>query len=114
MSRKKLIKLLGKEIRYTATINSLGTSGFNICLVDVKYKDKLVTDHAWIHISRSIARMSKGDNVSFIGTAKTYIDNSGKRNHGLSKCHDFTIINEEYEQHVAKDGENMKNRNGKY
>lgn len=108
MSRKKLIKLLNKELEYTGTFEKIGNGGDNICITNVKHNGKTVTDHVWIGLSRESHGASVGDEVRFTATARTYKDTRGERKHGLSQCHDFRTNTKEYRDLSADDAAYFK------
>ena len=111
MNRKKLTKLIDKELLYTATYDKIGNCGLNICVTDVKQGNKTLTDHAWIQLSKGLSpSIKKGDKISFLATARTYKDTRGQRKNGLYKCRKFTLVNDEYETHVKKEEEDYRRR----
>lgn len=93
LTRKKLLKLIGKELEYCATVGRLGTND-GILLLDVCHKGKFVTDHCWVSTNRTIETFEKGSRVIFNATATTYKDTQGNRKHGLDKCYDYRLDNE--------------------
>lgn len=111
MERKKLTRLIGKELTYTATFDKVGNCGLNICVTNVKQGGKTLTDHAWIQLSMGLSPLIKmGDLMSFTATARTYKDTKGTRKNGLHKCHKFKVLNEEYESEVKKEEENFRRK----
>ena len=97
MSRKKLLKLIGKELEYTATFDKVCAFGTNVVLEDVKYKGKLLTDHVWVKKSESMDKYKHGDVLRFKATAHTYTDKVGERKNGLGRCHHFMMVNDSYD-----------------
>lgn len=93
LTRKKLLKLIGKELEYSATVGRLGSED-GILLLDVCHKGKLVSDHCWVSTNRTIETFEKGSRVIFKATATTYRDKQGNRKHGLDKCYDYLLDTE--------------------
>lgn len=88
-ARSKLLKLIGKEVVYTATLERF-SSGSAI-LVDVCYKGKEVADHVWINKSKILCGFDIGSRLCFKATAYTYKDTNGKRKHGLTEAHGYNL-----------------------
>ena len=83
MTRKKLARLIGKQVKYTATIGTdVDVGGKTLCLNDIKHKGKIVTDHVWALVYK-FKDFNPGDVVEFIGTAYTYFDKHKNRKTGL-------------------------------
>ncbi len=92
MNRKKLLKVIGKELEYTATFEKICDFGENVCLVDVKHKGKVLTDHIWTGLTDNLAQFNEGDELKFKATARTYKDRKGNRKNGLYKCYNFRRV----------------------
>jgi len=104
LNRKKLQKLLGKDVEWTATMYRYGENMNNVMLVDVKHKGKLMTDHVWISNYDSIKQFELGTELRFNAVAVTYKDSKGRRKHGLKRCHSFMVNDTKYIDAI-KDGE---------
>ena len=92
MTRKKLVKLLGKNLEYTATYQS--SKGTRAVLVDVHHKGKYLCDHVNVSLHYTLQKVAYGTEVSFNATAITYKDSFDVRKHGLGKCHSYLPIHE--------------------
>jgi hypothetical protein len=83
MSRKRLARLIGKEVKYTATITGhVDVGGKTTCLQRIKHKGKNVADHVWI-LRGPFMQFNRGDKVEFTGKAYTYHDKYNKRKTGI-------------------------------
>ncbi len=109
-TRKKLKKLLGKQLEYTGIVGNLCTTGTRVCIESVQHQGKEVTDHAWITLIDSLRTHPKGTRIKFMGTAYTYTDKRGKRKHGLSKCSRFIVTNKAYDEVTANEFKNIQQR----
>ena len=89
LTRKKLLKLMGKELEYTGTLYRFDGSG--AVLINVKYKGKLVTDHVWVSATTKLQSFKEHDRLVFTATAITYTDSKGVRKHGLEKCFSYML-----------------------
>jgi len=78
-SRKKLNKLIGKRVIYTATISRITDT--TVLLENVCHNGKMVTDHVWI--SKNNFDFKDEDEVQFSAVAETYKDSHGARKTGL-------------------------------
>lgn len=96
ISRKKLNKLLGKRLKYKATIREVKPK--QLCLIDVTYNGKLFADHVWVAARDSLSKLKKGLVVTFIGEATTYTDSFNTRKTGLDRCSSFEVFNEGVEE----------------
>ena len=87
MTRKKLVKFLGKDLKYTATYQS--SKGTKAVLVDVYHKGKYICDHVNVSLHYTLQKLTYGTELSFTAVAITYKDTFNIRKHGLSKCHNY-------------------------
>ncbi len=110
--RKKLGKILGKEVLYTATVSGVGRSGEYVSLQDVKYKGKLFADHIWTNNTVHIEKIEFGTRVGFLGTAVSYVS-SGIRKYGIRQIHSYRILNDGSEISMNDSIEKLK-REGKH
>ncbi len=108
MSRKKMTKLIGREVEWVGTMTRFSDDGNNVMLVDVSHKGKILTDHVWIKIYDKIKLLKLGTKIKFIGIARTYTDSHGVRKNGLYKCFDFDIYDEEYFEALEDGAERIK------
>lgn len=106
MVRKKLQKLLGKEVEYTAIFDKRKEA--QACLTDVKYNGKTFTDHVWVKYTDRMAKYEHGTEIRFFATAYTYKDSHDVRKHGISKCHRFMVVDEQYDTAMKDTEERMK------
>ena len=103
-ARKRLIKLLNKELRYEGTYSHKAKHSNSVLIKNVKYKGKLVADHIWVARGLEITKAKKNDNFTFLATAQTYRDSKNIRKYGLERCYRFHY-NEEKTSEVKKDNE---------
>ena len=118
MTKRKFSKLLNKEAIYTAILKHVADKGegTRVMISDVKHKNKLYADHAWISRSISTDKIPYNTEISFTGTAYMYNDKFDVRKQGLKSCKNFEIINHDY--HDQQDREHhdaifYKKRKGK-
>ena len=109
-TRKKLKKMLGKELEYTGVVGSLCSTGTRVCIESVQHNGKEVTDHVWVTLVHSLKTHPKGTRLSFLGTAYTYTDKNKKRKHGLNGCKKFSVTNQAYDETVAVEYKNIQQR----
>lgn len=98
---------MGKSVEYTATIEKVQEEG--ILLTDVKYKNKIMTDHVWVGRTIALGALTAGTNVVFMATAITYTDSRGNRKHGLNQCFNF-VEDTEARLILQHDKKNYKKR----
>jgi hypothetical protein len=94
LDRRKLRKLLGKELEYTAVIRCVitkTTGKRRVILLDVKQNGKLICDHIWIHEMMAIEKIDDNAEVIFNAIASTYNDSKGERKIGLKQCFNFRV-----------------------
>ena len=106
--RKKLQKLLGKEVEYVATFSRIADSGNNVLFTTVTQNGKEYTDHIWVNHYDRLDRYKDGDLVRFYATAYTYTDSHGVRKYGLSNCHRFMLFNEQYDVAMEDTAQRMR------
>ena len=87
--RKRLIKLLGKELRYEGTYSRISEYGGSVMLIDIKYNGKIVSDHIWVASCNELNKTVEGETFTFLATASSYKDKNGKRKYGLKKCYRY-------------------------
>ena len=92
LTRKKLLKLMGKEVEYKAKL--LRFEGNGALLINIEYKGKVVTDHVWVSATMKLSTFNIGDVLIFSATATTYKDSKGVRKHGLEKCFNYMLDDE--------------------
>lgn len=109
--RKRLSKLLGKRVAYTATVNTI--RGCNVCLVNVCHKGKEVADHLWCSCKFIIENYEKGTEIDFTAVAYTYRDTKNIRKNGIKNLLGFKESDKEYEDVVTKEHKNLRKRNYK-
>ena len=109
--RKKLRKLLNKELIYTGIVGVRSHDKNTVCIEDVKHEGKKICCHVWVSNVKSILPHEKGTQVSFSGTATTYRDKQKVRKNGINQCHDFKVNNESYRKLIEEDQINLKRRN---
>ena len=107
LARKKLLKLMGKSVEYTAKIQRICEDG--VLLTNVKYKNKVMTDHVWVGKTLNLSGISLGKIVVFMATAITYTDSRGNRKHGLNQCFNF-IEDTEARKILSHDKKHYKKR----
>lgn len=93
-NRKRLSRLIGKELEYTATISIRSGANDNICLKDIKYKGKMVSDHCWV-LHWNLTEFENGTDIVFKATACTYKDRHNVRKTGLRDLHNVKRYNED-------------------
>lgn len=106
MVRKKLQKLLGKELEYTATYDK--KKGGQVCLVDVEYGGKVFADHVWVHYADRMAKYKHGDKLRFFAVAYTYKDSFNVRKNGINRCHSYMIVDDQYDVAMKDTEERLK------
>lgn len=94
-SRKKLTKLLGKKLEYTATFHRY--EGSKALLTGVKHKGKEYSDHVWVGYCYALQGFKTKTKIGFRATAETYKDKRGMRKHGLSRCHNYHVDEEAFD-----------------
>ena len=82
-NRSKLKKYMGKRERYIATVSR--KSGGNRLLIDVKKKNRDISDHIWVD-GEKFSAFEEGEVVTFMAYAYTYTDAKGIRKNGLKKA----------------------------
>lgn len=84
--RKRLARLVGKSLEYTATVGNTAKTNSHICLTDIKHNNKMVADHLWC--SRAgVMEFKEGDHIMFKASVNTYTDTKGERKCGIhSMC----------------------------
>jgi len=107
-TRKKLKKLLGKELSYTGIIGNICDN--RVCIEAVCHSGKEVTDHVWVGMVHSLKTHERGTRVKFKGKAYTYTDTKGERKHGLHYCKMFVVSNETYDEVVNVERKNLQQR----
>ena len=105
-SRRKLIKLLGKKLQYSAIF--LKSKDKSALLIDVSHKGKIYTDHIWVSYSSVLEKLNCKAKIIFFATAKTYIDSYGVRKYGLDKCHSYQEDKGVYD--VIEHNKNQRNK----
>lgn len=108
--RKKLNKLLGKKLEYTAVFDKVING--KALLIDVKYKGKTYTDHIWVGHCYILQGLSFKTKIVFLATAETYKDKHGVRKNGLSRCHRYRVDEEAFDI-IKHDKEQRKIRGRK-
>ena len=109
-TRKKLKKLLNKELNYTGVVGNFDETNCKICIESVQFEGKEVTDHVWVSNIHSLKKHGKGTRVTFFATAYTYNDSKNRRKNGLGRCKSFKVVNEAYSEISAKEYVNLQNR----
>ena len=109
-TRKKLKKLLGKELLYTGIVGDYDEATDKVCVTSICHNGKEVTDHVWLRNVKSLQEHPRGTRVKFKATANTYTDSRKKRKHGLMKCKLFTPLNEAYDEMVAVEFKDLTHR----
>lgn len=110
MSRKKLVKLLGKDVEYTATFKRINEN--RAVLIDLKHKGKYLCDHVNVSKHYLLTALEADTEISFNATAYTYRDSKGVRKHGLSKCHKYMPVHEG-NYRVQHDNDQKRKRNSR-
>lgn len=107
--RKKLYKLLNKDLEYTATfVHNRGTQAV---LKDVKHKGKFLCDHVCVSYHRILTNLEHGTEVIFNATAHSYRDSNNVRKYGLGKCYNYRPTHENSCDEIVKnDNQNKKKR----
>jgi hypothetical protein len=70
--------LLGKRLVFTATRGKIGTMAGNmqemkVCITDVKFKNKVIKDHAWINWDKRMEKIPKDKRFEFTATVTQYL-----------------------------------------
>ena len=94
-NRKKLNKLLGKKLEYTAVFKKY--NGDKALLTEVCYKGKSYTDHAWVSYHNTLRGFKIKTKIAFYATATTYTDSHGVRKNGLNRCHRYRVDEEAFD-----------------
>lgn len=105
--RKKLLKLLGKDVEYSAVFKHI--KGSSAVLLNVCHNGKLLCDHVCVSAHYTLKKMENGTEIVFNATAHTYTDTKGVRKHGLEKCHNYHVKHDGYKI-VKKDDAQKKAR----
>jgi len=101
--RKKLRKLLNKEVEWVGTVGSVGKTGENVIMLDI-HSGRVNVDHVWVSRTDKLKRYPVGTEVKFRGTVISYVDSHGVRKYGLKKCYGYET-NSELMEDAIKDGE---------
>jgi hypothetical protein len=111
MSRKKLSKLFGKLLPYSATIGRLSDDEENVLLLNVCQGGKEVSDHCWISRVHALKAFNIGDEITFHAVATTYKDKKGRRKNGLIKCQSYFLVDHKKAMDIHNhDCQNKKRR----
>ena len=105
ISRKKLNKLLGKQVEYKATfMRSYERGGKRMALLaDVSYDGKLVADHVWVNMTNTLTVIDNETYIKFNAIAYTYTDSQKRRKNGLKGCRNYHIVNDGIDQAKVDD-----------
>ena len=115
MSKRKFLKFLGKEIKYTANYEYFCQEKKRALLTDVKMENKLYADHVWIFTTESSKKIENNSKVMFLATAYMYNDKFNVRKQGLKFCKNFQNLNDEFKDQIikeTKDAKHSKQRTG--
>ena len=115
MSKRKFLKLLGKEVKYTANYEYFCTDKNRALLTDIKNENKLYADHAWVLAHESTKKMGNNIKVSFMATAYMYNDKFNVRKQGLKFCKNFQKLSDDFNNQMnkeTKDAKHSKQRTG--
>ena len=93
ITRKKLVKLLGKSVEYTAILGRKSVTTNQTLIMDVMYQGKLVSDHMWVEAGLALNKIAIGTDISFRAVAHTYKDAHGYRKNGLNDCSNYKAVN---------------------
>jgi len=108
-NRSNLKKFLGKKCLFTGTIRRRENS--QMLIVNIKYKNKPITDHIWCNETNNNKMFKKKSEISFIATIITYTDSRGYRKYGLEKIHRFQIVSKETREYKKNKYERRKRLN---
>ena len=115
MSKRKFLKLLDKEVKYTANYEYFCPDKNRILLTDVKSDNKIYADHAWIRTHESTKKLKDNTKISFLGTAYMYNDKFDVRKQGLKYCKNFQELSDDFGAQIQKeknDAKQCKQRTG--
>ena len=115
MNRKRLTKLLGKRLEYTAILGEYCENKERIIIKDIKHKSKKYADHCWIKKSSSMKNINIGDQLHFQAEAYMYNDKFNVRKEGLKFCKNFQKLSDDFNNQMnkeTKDAKHSKQRTG--
>ena len=97
-NRIKLKKYVGKELRFNGVLRNKSCDKFVI--EGVAYNGKILTHHIWVSkTDKKPSNRLENNEITFMGTVKTYIDGKKQRKYGIKKIH--SIENKEsYEKNT--------------
>ena len=87
--RSKLKKYLGKTLTYTGKLIIKKETNL---MIDIRYNNKLLTNHVWFNQNERLTNIESGSEVSFNATAYSYKDSQNNRKYGLCKIHNIRKI----------------------
>jgi len=106
-NRKKLYKLLGKDVEYTAIFTS--HTGSRAVLTNLKHNGKLLCDHVCVSYHYALTRLEHGAEVIFNATATSYRDSRNERKYGINQCYKYRPVGCGYDV-VKEDNAQKKKR----
>jgi len=106
ISKRKLNKLLGKELQYTAIYKGKSKDKNRALLLNVEHKGKEYTDHVWVKLQHHLISKKPGTKIKFSAVAYMYNDKKNRRKQGLDRCRDYETYIEHYEQIKHEEGIN--------
>ena len=115
MNKRKLSKLLGKELQYTAILGRFCEQKRRILLTSVEQDNKLYAQHIWIEKNKDLDRIDIGEQIAFKAISYMYNDKFNIRKQGLNKCRSFHKVDEDYLSLMSKekiDSEHKRRRKG--
>lgn len=111
MNRKKMSKLFGKLLDYTATVGKESEEKGSTLLLNVCYKGKEVSDHCWVSTTHALTAFKEGDEITFKGVATTYKCKQQERKNGLERCQSYFLVSDKQAMAIHNhDCQNKKRR----
>ena len=108
MSKRKLSKLLGKNLKYTAFIEEFSIDKHRYLLKDVRHEGKAYADHLWILPTTGTKTIDAGSKIMFEATAYMYNDKFDVRKQGLNHCKNFQTLSDDYHEQIIKEKDDAK------
>lgn len=115
MTKRKLSKLLGKDLQYTAILGEFSKQKGRILLTNVRHEGKLYADHVWILRTTGTKNIKEDSRIMFDAISYMYNDKFNIRKQGLNYCKNFQTLDEDYHNQLDQernDANHKKKRKG--
>lgn len=87
-------KLIGYTETFTATVGRRASKRYTnklaLCLLDVKFKNVIITQHSWVECGDNFKGIKEGDEVEFKATIIVYNKHSSTKKYGFTKPREVT------------------------